>query len=330
MKLYNEFREANLMCLSETWLTENDGDPEIPGFTVVRGDRSLHETGKRRGGGVCVYVNRHWCSIITVKEQLCTEHLELLTVALRPYYLPREFNQLFITAVYIHPAADVKLAGEGVGQVIHRLSSLSPDSPCFVLGDFNKCRLNRVLPHFKQYVTCLTYKDKTIDLCYGNIPGAFTSRPLSGLGRSDHNMAHLIPAYRQKLKRSKPLTRSVKTWSKEDIESLNGCFPCTDWNVFHTGTSSLDVAADAVSSYVNFCVNNVISCKTVKSYPNNKPWVTTQLKDLLKGKQLAFRKGDKKGLQSAQREIDEKIREEKRRYSWGTTSQGTMPGCTGG
>ena len=60
------------------------------------------EAGKRRGGGVCVYVNRHWCCNITVKEQLYTEHLELLTVALRPYYLPREFNQLFITALYIH------------------------------------------------------------------------------------------------------------------------------------------------------------------------------------------------------------------------------------
>ena len=46
VKFYHEFREANLMCLSETWLTENDGDPEIPGFTVVRGDRSLDETGK--------------------------------------------------------------------------------------------------------------------------------------------------------------------------------------------------------------------------------------------------------------------------------------------
>ena len=102
MKFYHEFREANLMCLLETWLMENDGDPEIPGFTVVHGDRSLDETGKRRGGGVCVYVNRHWCCNITVKEQLCTGHLQLLTVALRPYYLPREFNQLFITALYIH------------------------------------------------------------------------------------------------------------------------------------------------------------------------------------------------------------------------------------
>ena len=40
------------MCLSETWLMENDGNLEIPGFTVVHGDRSLDETGKKRGGGV--------------------------------------------------------------------------------------------------------------------------------------------------------------------------------------------------------------------------------------------------------------------------------------
>ena len=119
--------------------------------------------------------------------------------------LLRGLNQLFTTAVHIHPATDVKLASEGVSRVSHRLSSQSPDSPCFVLEDFNKCRLNRVLPHFKQYVTCITYKDKTIDLC--------TFRQFSGPGRSGHNKVHLVPAYIQKLKRSKPLTRSVKTWS---------------------------------------------------------------------------------------------------------------------
>ena len=50
----------------------------------------------------------------------------------------------------------------------------------------------------------------------------------------------------------------MKTWSKEDIKSLNGCFLSTDWGIFHTGTSSPDEAADIVSSYVNFSVDNVI------------------------------------------------------------------------
>ena len=84
----------------QTWLTENDDDPEIPGFTVLRCDRSADETGKTCGGGARVYINNQWYTIITVRVPLCTEHVELLSVALRPFYLPRECNQLFITVVY--------------------------------------------------------------------------------------------------------------------------------------------------------------------------------------------------------------------------------------
>ena len=188
------------------------------------------------------------------------------------------------------------------------LSLLSPDPPALYWG--TSASVDWTESSLISSITCLTYNDKIIDLCYGNIPGTFTFWPLPGLSKSDHNMVHLIPAYRQKLKRSKLLTRSVKTLSKEDSESLNGCFLCTNWSVFLTGTSSLYKAADVVSSYINFCVDNVINCKMVKSYHNIKLWVMPQLKDLLKG-QLAFRKGDKK---AAQHEIDKKIREGKQHF----------------
>ena len=49
-KYFHECREANVICLPETWLKENDDDPESPGFTVLRFDRSA-ESGKTRGGG---------------------------------------------------------------------------------------------------------------------------------------------------------------------------------------------------------------------------------------------------------------------------------------
>ena len=84
----------------QSWLTENDDDPEIPGFTVLRCDRSADETGKTRIGGAHVYVINQWYTNITVRELLCTEHVELLSVALRPFYLPTEFNHLHITVVY--------------------------------------------------------------------------------------------------------------------------------------------------------------------------------------------------------------------------------------
>ena len=107
--------------------------------------------------------------------------------------------------------------------VIHSLSSLSPDAPSFILGHFSK----RVLPNFN-HVTCPTHGEQTTDLCYGNIKGAFQSRPLPGLGRSDHSTVQLTPVYSHTLKRSKPAIRSVNTRSKDATETLNGCF---EWSV---------------------------------------------------------------------------------------------------
>jgi hypothetical protein len=62
------YREACLLAFSETWLNDNipDAEAAISGFTLVRGDRSLADSGKHGGGGVCVYVNNGWCNDITV------------------------------------------------------------------------------------------------------------------------------------------------------------------------------------------------------------------------------------------------------------------------
>ncbi|KAL8596931.1 hypothetical protein ACOMHN_062301 [Nucella lapillus] len=83
----HEFREACLLSFSETWFSDKATDPLLPGFILIRMDRSKKVTGKKTGGGVCVFVNNNWFRNITVKEQHFTPDLELLTVSLRPFYL---------------------------------------------------------------------------------------------------------------------------------------------------------------------------------------------------------------------------------------------------
>ena len=311
----HEFRDASLICFSETWLKEDHADPDIPNFSVFRGDRSAEVTGKSRGGGVCVFVNNRWCTNTTVKENLCSPDIELLSISLRPFYLPREFNQIFITVVYIHPRANLKTAVNTLSDVIHRLSSLAPDAPSFILGDFNKCRLNKALPTFRQYVTCNTCGDNTLDLCYGNIKSAFQSRALPNLGRSIHQMVQLIPVYKQKLKQSKPMVKTVKVWSQESADRLNACFDCTDWSVFLDEDTTLDETTDVISSYINFCVDTVLPTKEIKIYQNSKPWITKDLKHLLKERQSALKEKDTKKMKLTQKKIDQRIREEKKKYS---------------
>ena len=40
VRYLHEFREASLLCLTETWFSNLDPDPQLPGFTLMPSDRS--------------------------------------------------------------------------------------------------------------------------------------------------------------------------------------------------------------------------------------------------------------------------------------------------
>lgn len=227
------FREACIIALSETWLKDSIPDEEVrlDNFTIIRADRTS-DSGKERGGGVCVYVNDRWCNNIKTHDRVCTPDIEMLTVSLRPYYLPREFSTLVISCVYIPPGANTNAAAELAAQNVHVMLNKYPGAPVFIMGDFNSCKLDSVLPSFEQYVDSPTRKNNVLDLCYGNINNAYTARVQPPLGSADHNIVFLLPQYRQLLKREKPVTYSITQWTEDITAQLQGSFACTDWSIF--------------------------------------------------------------------------------------------------
>ena len=58
---------------------------------------------------------------------------------------------------------------------------------------------------------------------------------------------------------------------------------------------------ECVTDYISFCVDRIIPTKTVRCFPNNKPWITSDLKKLLKIKKEAFREGDGELLRTVQK-----------------------------
>lgn len=95
--------------LPQTWLNLSipDAAVELAGRTLHRADRTS-ESGKKTGGGHCVYVNDSWCTNSTTINKFCTPDLEYLMLRCRPIYLPREHPVVIIMAVYIPPQANVK------------------------------------------------------------------------------------------------------------------------------------------------------------------------------------------------------------------------------
>lgn len=184
-----------------------------------------------------------------------------------------------------------------------------------LLGDFNRCDIATHLPHLEQYVTSVTRLDKTLDLCYGNIPSAYISKSRPPLGRSDHNAVLLLPRYKQKLKSEKVQTRTVQVWDFDSTEKLRGCFEATDWDVFFKDCGNdIDMLNASISGYIDFCVDSVIPVKNVRCYPNNKPWVTKELKHFLNLKKIAFLNGDRNGFNTLQKDLKLKIKEAKQQY----------------
>ena len=90
VKLY---RECSLLWFTLTRLTINipDANVELPSFTTLQADRDPKLSGKRKGGGLVLFINNRLCNPrhMTVKEITCCPDIKLLAVRLKPCYLPR-------------------------------------------------------------------------------------------------------------------------------------------------------------------------------------------------------------------------------------------------
>lgn len=98
VKTHKVYSECSLVFLRKRgWIkTSQTLNVDLPGFTLIRSDRDSKASGKKKGGGLALFVNQRWCSPahIIVKEKMCCPDIELLAVGMRPYYVPREFSHI--------------------------------------------------------------------------------------------------------------------------------------------------------------------------------------------------------------------------------------------
>ena len=83
----------------------------------------------------------------------------------------------------------------------------------------------------------------------------------------------LIPAYRQKLKQEAPTLRSVQRWSDS---TLQDCYQHVDWDMY----------------------------ATIKTFPNQKPWIDGSIRVKLKARTTAFNQGKVTGNMTEYKQAD--------------------------
>eukprot|EP00061_Rhincodon_typus_P017578 g46332.t1 len=152
-------------------------------------------------------------------------------------------------------------------------------------GDSTKLTLS-VLPKYHQNIFPMRGLN-TLHHSYVTIEDAYCSIPRPHFGKSDHNTVFLLPAYKQKLKLEDPSQKEIQCWSEAAEACLQDCLGSVDLTVFKYSAENLDeyTITDFISKHVEDCVPK----KSIRVFPNQKPWLNWEIHSLLKTNCAAFK-----------------------------------------
>ncbi len=183
----------------------------------------------------------------------------------------------------------------------------------------------------QNYKTCWTFKeddvnwacssktplrgDRVLDHCFSPFRDAYKSLPRPPFGKSDHSSVLLLPAYRQKLNREAPALRTIQCWSDQSDAILQDCFDHVDRDMFRAASDDdIEAYSDTVTCFIRKCVEDVVPSKTICIYPNQKPWINSDVRAALSARTSAFKSGNFDDRKQASYELRKSIKAAKRQY----------------
>lgn len=115
----------------------------------------------------------------------------------------------------------------------------------------------------------------------------FSWRPCPHLDYSDHISVMLIPAYRWLIRCAKPILKQMKIWLPRAISALQECLKQTDWDMFReaaafSGSANLEQYTASGTGYFRKYIDDVSVSKTIVTCPHQKPWMTGEVRMLLR------------------------------------------------
>ncbi len=280
-----ETRDCCVICLTETWMSAMVSDSSSSRVSqCIARDRTKELTGKGRGGVVCFYINNSWCderNLHSIKS-FCSPDLEFhyasvsTILATEGIYSDHNHSCLHSLSSQHRPGT------QGTVWEYKWAGNAHPDAAFVVTGDFNKANFRTIAPKYFQHITINTRGDSVLDHYYSAFRDTYKSLHRPPFGKSDHSSVLLLPAYRKKLKLMAPTLRTIQCWPDQSDAILQDYFDQMDWDMFWAASDDdIEVYSDTVTCFIRKCVEDVVPIKTICIYPNQKPWINSDVRAAL-------------------------------------------------
>ncbi len=76
----------------------------------------------------------------------------------------------------------------------------------------------------------------------------------------------------------------------------------------------IEVYSDTVMCFIRKCIENVVLTKTIRIYPNQKPWINSDVRVALSARTSAFKSGNTDDRKQASYDLRKSIKATKRQY----------------
>ncbi|KAK2817762.1 hypothetical protein Q7C36_021695 [Tachysurus vachellii] len=127
-----------------------------------------------------------------------------------------------------------------------------------------------------------------------------------------------MPVYKQKLKQEAPAQREVARWTDQSVAALQDTLDDADWDMFRRSSDDVKMFTEAIVGFIGKLVDDTVQKTTIRTFPNQKPWVDKTIHDALRSRSTAYNMGlatrNMHEYKAASYSVLKAIKEAKRHY----------------
>ena len=294
----------DIITFSETWLLSDKPDEliYIQGYNVLRNDRKWSDdefaSKAKKGSGVCSFIkdSLNYKTNVIPDWNVSTKDLECQNFEIS---FENQKNVLIIN-LYRPPTGNVETFVNIFDTALQNIDLLKKD--VILLGDFNidfldksskeTKNVNRLVSEYglTKRINCPTRYGATKDSCIDQI--ITNSNHILEAGVADINISdHQLIYYVKKKGKDQTTKTSFKgrSYRNYDLEIFKNLLDDQNWDRFQQNEDP-NILWDIMSGNIENAIDDLCPLKTFKIKKYKEPWITQELLELIKQKDVRLKK----------------------------------------